>query len=78
MTDEQGEAMFQEWWRNGLTHWADLEKRLHAAGLLVTDLHKRALDACERCASSGAREHVAVNDCLLIGRESLAAKEGKE
>jgi hypothetical protein len=52
---------------------------LDAAGLLVTDLHRRAMEACELYAIrfkpsdfvTGSEGHQA----LTIGRESLAAKE---
>ena len=52
---------------------------LDAAGLLVTDLHKRALEACEDWGNDSPQAYVPTAEILKrmgdIGRESLAAKE---
>jgi len=50
---------------------------LHAAGLLATDLHKRALEACERLAKAGGWIAASDDDnrlCADIGALSLASK----
>jgi len=51
---------------------------LDRAGLLVTDLHRRALEACEALAAEYGPLTVDIgpwNKSLAVGRESLAAKE---
>jgi hypothetical protein len=58
----------------------DLASRLDSAGLLVTPLHERALEACDEFAGAvlniELRSHGAkVRD---IGRESLAAKQARQ
>ena len=52
--------------------------QLAAAGLIVTDLHERALAMAERCSGSGFVVHRDCDDMRTIGRESLAAKKPKE
>jgi len=58
----------------------DAAKALRAAGLLVTDLHRRALEACEKYAAgweNGGLCGWAAEDCRTVGRESLAARKPK-
>jgi hypothetical protein len=65
--------------RNGRVFSTDIAMRLDRAGLLVTDLHKRALEACERMAQgrSGPVPGPWPDEvsCYVVGRESLAAKQ---
>jgi len=63
----------------------DISRVLSDRGLLVTDLHRRALEACERFARAwdanpdyyydNSTDGPITQDTLAVGRESLAAKE---
>jgi len=55
----------------------DAAKALHAADLLVTDLHRRALEACEELSKCYDGAPVASSVCCDVGRESLAARKPK-
>jgi hypothetical protein len=59
----------------------EIAGKLRDADLLVTDLHKRALEACEEYArwqdGDESREGSAIHQCRTVGRESLAARKPK-
>jgi len=52
-------------------------RALQSAGLLVTDLHRRALEACEELSMSYDGAPKAIRACQEVGRESLAARKPK-
>lgn len=73
---------------NGYIHrglaWVSIAEALDAAGLLVTPLHERALEACKAYAHEYDTSHCAGvvtarrTDVITLGREALALEKPKE
>lgn len=56
-------------------------RSIDAAGLLVTPLHTRAVEACveaDKYARKGYLVHQAFSGCAAIGREAIALEEAKK